>query len=469
MSTRVPNPQSWDGNRRVAQRDAPHTGDGDRAPKGGVVAIVVDRVGNADRRRPSGVSQPAGNYVAPPVVTRHAACSTSFVRLVLAWIFIVLFPPTPTTNQPLAPMSASSSSSSARVSLQGTDGLTSEPSLNEPLPTRNRREPPPDLPVHPAVLELLKKPYFPQHSPEWHHARGRHLTASRIATVLDRGPSWDSKERYKRELVAIQLGLPPSTELDCNAREAVEWGTHFEPFARAEFEQVTGMMVFEFGLVEHPSYPWLAGSPDGATHLGHLLEIKCAFRRRVERQRWPPYYWDQVQMLMAVTGLPYAYGVQYVPPVELRRHLRADDMRQPVLDIVPISKDDEWLERALPRLQQFWQEIEQEVSRRRQELLPKELSPIVSPSPTTPVVPEQKGKKRPRPQRPSFLSLPTADPPIGFADSSTSTEEEVDEVGEEEAAAMDVAWMIGKLLEWERQLAQARRQLEKSTATDRIT
>ena len=55
---------------------------------------------------------------------------------------------------------------------------------------------------------------------------------------------------------------------------------------------------FEFGLLPHPTIPFLGGSPDGITAKGIVLEVKCPLGRQIIPGLVPSYYLPQVQIVM---------------------------------------------------------------------------------------------------------------------------------------------------------------------------
>ncbi|UOF80912.1 exonuclease [Caudoviricetes sp.] len=116
---------------------------------------------------------------------------------------------------------------------------------------------------------------FPQGSQEWLASRAGMVTASRIADVIAKGKgAAESAVRrdYRAQIVAEILTGKPQDDGFTNA--AMQWGTETEPFARAAYEALYGVMVDQCGLVLHPTIERGAASPDGLVVDG-LVEIKC--------------------------------------------------------------------------------------------------------------------------------------------------------------------------------------------------
>lgn len=168
-----------------------------------------------------------------------------------------------------------------------------------------------------------------QRSPEWHALRHGMLTASDIATALGENP-YETPDGLMYKKCGFR-----KVESD----EHTRYGTELEPEARDKYCELTGESVFELGVVPHPKYPWLGGSPDGITDSGKLLEIKCP-PKRVITPTVPKYYIPQVQMLMEIFDLETCDFVQYKPP--------------DVFQINRIERDRAWFAEVLPKLEAFW-------------------------------------------------------------------------------------------------------------------
>lgn len=77
-----------------------------------------------------------------------------------------------------------------------------------------------------------------------------------------------------------------------------------------------GFWIEHTGLVLCEEHPWLGTSPDGIVYEGGervgLLEIKCPFRKKLYGPI-PPYYFDQIQGLMAVLKLKWCDFCVWTP------------------------------------------------------------------------------------------------------------------------------------------------------------
>jgi putative phage-type endonuclease len=120
--------------------------------------------------------------------------------------------------------------------------------------------------INPNVEKLLAIEKIEQRSSEWYIERDKRLTASDVASVLDENP-YKKKEKLFLEKLGIGekfTGNFYTQHGQDNEDKAIEKYIALHP----------GIQVFSFGLLLHPMYEQLGGSPDGITNTGILLEIK---------------------------------------------------------------------------------------------------------------------------------------------------------------------------------------------------
>jgi hypothetical protein len=65
-------------------------------------------------------------------------------------------------------------------------------------------------------------------------------------------------------------------------------GQVHEGLALGKYKEQTGCRVGQYGLITCPDEPWLGCSPDGVTHCGKLVEIKCPVTRCIGKTPTPP-------------------------------------------------------------------------------------------------------------------------------------------------------------------------------------
>lgn len=155
-----------------------------------------------------------------------------------------------------------------------------------------------------------------QRTKEWFEMRKDKITASSAASLLIKDEktcggyvkTYNLPESFidgkcanpyssKKEYILSKCGHRSFT-----GSEATYWGTMLEQVATDIYCRRTGKKIIEFGLLPHPTIPFIGASPDGITPDGIMLEIKCPFRRKITGI--PPfYYWIQVQLQLEVGNL----------------------------------------------------------------------------------------------------------------------------------------------------------------------
>ena len=152
-----------------------------------------------------------------------------------------------------------------------------------------------------AIINLL------QGSSEWLSWRQSRITATDISIILGSNP-W----KTKLELFEEKLGLRPSQPLNA----AMERGQALEPEARKLASSEIGT-VFNPIVCESSKYPWLAASLDGISLGGYsILEIKCPkefTHLEAINGNIAPYYLDQMQHQLLVTGADGCFYFSYRP------------------------------------------------------------------------------------------------------------------------------------------------------------
>ena len=135
-----------------------------------------------------------------------------------------------------------------------------------------------------------------QRTQEWYEARKQCVTASELASVLGQNP-YCSKAKTLR----LKLGVEQSNYTSASCQHGID----NEDRAIQMYERRTGHRVLAYGLlrsqVEGQSH--LAGSPDGITCCGRLIEVKCPASRKIIPGVIPKYYLPQIELLMHITGI----------------------------------------------------------------------------------------------------------------------------------------------------------------------
>lgn len=186
----------------------------------------------------------------------------------------------------------------------------------------------------PKIESLLNATYHEQRSPEWLALRETMLTASDAATAVGANPYESANALYIKKVGGRKF----------SGNAATERGTLLEPIARDLYDARHGKKSHEIGLVQHPQYPWLGGSPDGVTEDGFLIEIKCPLTRKIEAFV-PKHYVAQIQLNMEILDLEECDFIQYRPA-------EGDSPEEFV--VVNVKRDREWFARNLDKMKAFW-------------------------------------------------------------------------------------------------------------------
>lgn len=181
-----------------------------------------------------------------------------------------------------------------------------------------------------------------QKTPEWFEARKTKLTASMAASFVYRNESVVQayKDQFPNSNVtvdetqvcspyvsnaqAIKNKLTPSFTPSI----ACDWGNKYEDLAIQYFESEHHKKVESFGLITHPTIPYLAASPDGICDDGLVIEIKCPYSRSLTNNV-PLLYWIQIQFQLEVFQLKHALFID-CKVVEYAIYGEWGKVRQPV-------------------------------------------------------------------------------------------------------------------------------------------
>jgi putative phage-type endonuclease len=206
------------------------------------------------------------------------------------------------------------------------------------------------------INSLLEIPQYEQRSPEWFSQREGKLTSSDAATALNINPY-----QKPHELLFKKCGhdLKPFV-----GNVATLHGQKYEDYAIEKYCRAMGKTNYNFGMISYTDvhdndidkYYFLAGSPDGIVTDNEnpetepiLLEVKCPYRRKIELNKCPKYYYPQVQLNLFICGLTRADFIEYRPGTQTEDE---------ILNIVRIHIDHNWLNTNIPILYNFWKDVE---------------------------------------------------------------------------------------------------------------
>jgi len=193
--------------------------------------------------------------------------------------------------------------------------------------------------MDPRVQKLLDLPQYEQRTPEWFNQRRNALTASDAPTALG-----ENKYKSQWQLLLDKCGEgKPFT-----GNEATRWGNHYEDIAIEKYSQIKNKEVLSFGLIIHPEYDWLGGSPDGITTDGILLEVKCPLRRKIIPGEVPEHYLAQVLLNLEICNLDEAHFIEFIP---------GNSDSDFDINIVTVYRNCQWFAEKLPILKEFWDSV----------------------------------------------------------------------------------------------------------------
>ena len=139
-------------------------------------------------------------------------------------------------------------------------------------------------------LDTLPQPA--QRSEEWYKARENRLTASSLADALGEGHF-----KTKNDVILDKCGYGTF-----KGNATTQWGVKYEEVAIMIYQKRKNTIVKEYGLVPHPTIPFIGASPDGITTDGIMLEIKCPPKRKITGVV-PHHYWVQIQLQLETCNL----------------------------------------------------------------------------------------------------------------------------------------------------------------------
>lgn len=149
------------------------------------------------------------------------------------------------------------------------------------------------------IVELNAAPGIAQRTPEWYEARQGLITASDAAQALG-----CAKFGNQRSFFQKKCGAADEQEPFDGSIPPLKWGVMYEPVAQALYSALNGTLkIHEYGLLRHPTLPFIGASPDGISDAGVMLEIKCPWKRRLVEAEVPMQYYYQIQAQLAVCEL----------------------------------------------------------------------------------------------------------------------------------------------------------------------
>lgn len=178
-----------------------------------------------------------------------------------------------------------------------------------------------------------------QGTEEWKLARLGKVTASRVSAArAKKGTA--ARSDYIADIITERLTGSP---IESYTNAYMEWGTANEPLARAAYEIKTGIWVEQVAIVNHPTIPNFAASPDGLVGDKGLIEIKCP--KTSTHLGWmmkgepPTDHKNQMMAQLACTGRDWVDFVSFDP--RLPEHLQLFIARfEPETEDIALLEED---------------------------------------------------------------------------------------------------------------------------------
>ncbi len=172
-----------------------------------------------------------------------------------------------------------------------------------------------------------------QGSPEWLAWRKTVITATDCPAIMGSSPWATAYKCWQRKLSLVE---------EQKSNEAMERGKRLEPKARAQFIERYGINMTSL-VVESSEFNFLGASLDGLSDCHRfVLEIKCGgsnLHRQAGEGYIPPYYVDQIQHQLLVTGAEKAFYYSF------------DGEDGIMLEVFP---DKDFQARFMPKAREFW-------------------------------------------------------------------------------------------------------------------
>ena len=168
-----------------------------------------------------------------------------------------------------------------------------------------------------------------QKSSDWFEQRLGKFTSSELSKLLVSGRSKDQEFgetalSYIKEKLHEHFTKGTCLDFGFQGNKATEWGEHFEPEAREEYQRITGIQIIECGFILSDVSEMFGGSPDGLTDGSEgLIEIKCpygsnhvkhlTYNTAEDLEQNEKEYYAQCQGNMLATGRQWCDFVSYDP------------------------------------------------------------------------------------------------------------------------------------------------------------
>lgn len=195
-----------------------------------------------------------------------------------------------------------------------------------------------------------------QGSKNWFKMRLGLLTGSKWPSIMTKGRGSEYGDTFYKMLYTIFVerdlsddGIDLYVEEEYNKEfRQTKWGNKYEPFAREEYERITGDTVDLTTFKVSKILPWIAGSFDGEIpSKNKIIEIKCPYDTVVHVKNCElaesgitekHTYYSQIQCNIFVSGADSCDFISYDPRRKTNK-----------IVIINVPKDDAFIEKMITR------------------------------------------------------------------------------------------------------------------------
>jgi putative phage-type endonuclease len=189
---------------------------------------------------------------------------------------------------------------------------------------------------------------------EWYRKRVSMITASDVGKILGdpKETNTNSKRKEyvtaekvferKRELRAEYASASSSSAsvVEKKVAPAINHGNSFESVALEHYAKICGERLIKFGMKTHDELVFLGASPDSLTESGKIVEVKCPFTRKIQKQTRLLEHYAQIQTTLEVFDLEVCDFVQFKPSGKGTGF--SGDVSRPRMLIESVKRDREW-------------------------------------------------------------------------------------------------------------------------------
>jgi len=162
--------------------------------------------------------------------------------------------------------------------------------------------------IEKKIQGLREIPQETQRTDGWYKFRWNCITASNAWKAFESQSSINQLIYEKCQPLKTNEECDEEKNKMVNTNTPLHWGQKYEPLSVMIYEQKYGTKVEDFGCIQHPTYKFLAASPDGiiinkdCDRYGRMLEIKNPVSREITGIP-KKEYWTQMQLQMEVCDL----------------------------------------------------------------------------------------------------------------------------------------------------------------------